>query len=311
MKLTQIILEGHNKPKVVVMAGGAAAGKSSLLKKLDLSSLPLVNPDKYVEDPNHKGYNNLSVGTRLADQEAEELSKTKTSFVWDTTASNPSKVQDLINSGYNVYMVMVYTHPMNAFISNFKRTRRVPSAAVFATWRNVYQLISDYIKMTGGNFSLYINDKKGKYSKEVEGFDLASKNGARGIADYLQRWVNSQEGDDDGGSTFRKPIEMSQEEENEFYKATQGILWDKENYSEDRAIKKAFLDAFQKNGVGPGADKLKHAVKKYREGKEKRDQKESEVLDNIAEMLFSPEFQELLQHSSVKEIDQKVQEFLA
>lgn len=164
--------------------------------------------------------------------------------------------------------------------------------------------------MTGGNFSLYINDRKGKYAKEVEGFDLAAKNGAQGISDYLKKYVNSKNPNDDG-STFRKPLEMSQEEENEFEKATQGIDWDKGNYSEDRAIKKAFIDAFKKNGVGPGADKLKDAVKKYRDQKEKNDQKQAEVLDNIAQMLFSPEFQEQLKHSSAQEIDSKLQDFLA
>ena len=310
INLTDLILEAKGRPKVIVMAGGAAAGKSSLLDKLNLGSLPIVNPDKYVEDPNHQAYNNLSRAAALADKEAEDLSTTKQSFVWDTTASNPTKVKELITKGYDVYMVMVYTHPMNAFVGNFKRERRVPEAAVFSTWRNVYQLIKDYNKMTGGQFSLYINDRKGKYAAEVEAFDTAAKNGAKGISDFLKRWVSSKNPDDDG-STFRKPLEMSQEEENEFFKATQGIDWDKGNYSEDRAIKKAFLDAFQKNGVGPGADKLKDAVKKYRDLKAKNDQKQEEVLENIAEMLFSPEFQEQLKHSSAQEIDKALQDFLA
>ena len=38
MKLTQLILEARNKPKLVVMAGGAGAGKSYLLNQLDLGS---------------------------------------------------------------------------------------------------------------------------------------------------------------------------------------------------------------------------------------------------------------------------------
>ena len=101
------------------------------------------------------------------------------------------------------------------------------------------------------------------------------------------------------------------EDQQEFNFATQGIDWDKENRSEDKAIKTAFLNAYKKNGVGPGADKLKDAVKKYRDSKEKSNKANDEILDNIAEMLFSPQFQELLQHSSPQEIDQKVQEFLA
>lgn len=307
MKLIDLILERQGRPKVVVMAGGAGAGKSYLLNQLDLTSLPQVNPDKYVEDPKHPAYNNLSQGARLADQEAENLSNNKESFVWDTTASNPTKVKDLVNKGYDVYMVMVYTHPMISYISNFSRKRNIPSAAVFSTWRNVYQLIKDYSKITKGNLSIFVSDRGGKYNKEIEAFNTAAKNGPSGIKDYLQKY-NEKNGIQ--GSTFRKPIEMSQQEEEEFFKATQGIDWDKEGYGEDRAIKKAFLDSYNKNGVGPGADKLKDAVKKYRDRKSKADEREDEILTNIADMLFSPKFQELLQHSTPQEIDQKVQAFL-
>jgi predicted kinase len=308
MKLINILVEASaSKPKVVIMAGGAGVGKSTLLNKLDLGSLPHVNPDKYVEDPEHPAYNNLSQGARLADQEAEELSSNRETFVWDTTASNPKKVKDLLNKGYDAFMVMVYTHPMISYISNSKRERKVPGAAVFSTWRNVYQLIGDYSKMLKGNLAISVNDRGGEYSKEIEAFNTAAKNGPQGIKEYLQKY---NEANNIGGSTFRKPIEMSQEEEEEFLRATSDVDYDKENYGEDRAVKDAFLKAYQKNGVGPGDDKLRDAIKKYRDRKEKQEQREADVLENIAEMLFSPVFQELLQHSTPQEIDQKVQEFL-
>ena len=76
-------------------------------------------------------------------------------------------------------------------------------------------------------------------------------------------------------------------------------------------MKKAFKDAYDKNGVGPGLDKMKDVLKKYRDRKAKQDERETEVLDNIAEMLFNEKFQKLLQHSTPKEIDSKVQAFLA
>ena len=307
IKLSELILERQSRPKVVIMAGGAGAGKTYLLNQLDLASMPIVNPDKFVEDPDHPAYNNLGAGARLADKEAENLSTDKKSFVWDTTASNPAKVKDLVNKGYDIYMVMVYTHPMISYISNFNRKRNIPSAAVFSTWRNVYQLIKDYSKITKGNLSLFVSDRGGKYNKEIEAFNTAAKNGAQGIKDYLQKY---NEKNNIGGSTFRKPIELSTQEEEEFLKASNGIDYDKNNYGEDRAIKKAFVDAYKKNGVGPGADKLKDAVKKYRDRKRSADEKEEQVLTNIADMVFSPKFQELLQHSTPKEIDQKIQAFL-
>jgi predicted kinase len=308
IKLTDLILERQGRPKVIVMAGGAGAGKSYLLNQLSLSSLPQVNPDKYVEDPDHPAYNNLSQGARLADKEAQELSDNKTSFVWDTTASNPKKVQELINKGYDVFMVMVYTHPMISYISNFSRERNIPGAAVFSTWRNVYQLIADYDKITNGNLAIFVSDRGGKFNKEIEAFNTAAKNGPSGIKDYLERY---NEANNIGGSTFRKPIELSAEEEEEFKKHIGSLDYDKEGYGEDRALKKAFKDAYDKNGVGPGLDKMKDVLKKYRDRKAKQDEKETEVLDNIADMLFNEKFQKLLQHSTPKEIDSKVQAFLA
>ena len=290
------------------MAGGAGAGKTYLLNQLNLSSLPQVNPDKYVEDPDHPAYNNLGAGARLADKEAAELSDEKTSFVWDTTASNPKKIQDLINKGYDVFMVMVYTHPMISYISNFSRERNIPGAAVFSTWRNVYQLIADYDKITNSNLAIFVSDRGGKYNKEIEAFNTAAKNGPSGIKDYLERY---NEANNIGGSTFRKPIQLSAQEEEEFKKHIGSLDYDKEGYGEDRALKKAFKDAYDKNGVGPGLDKMKDVLKKYRDRKAKQDQRETEVLDNIADMLFNEKFQKLLQHSTPREIDSKVQAFLA
>jgi|TARA_R100000081_G_C4814947_1_gene174166 hypothetical protein len=308
IKLSELILERPSRPKVVIMAGGAGAGKTYLLNQLDLASMPIVNPDKYVEDPDHPAYNNLGAGARLADQEAENLSTGKKSFVWDTTASNPSKVKSLVDKGYDVYMVMVYTHPMISFISNFSRERNIPGVAVFSTWRNVYQLINQYNKMLKGNLSLFVSDRGGKYDKEIEAFNTAAKNGPKGIKDYLQRYSEST---GIGKSTFFKPVEMSQQEEEEFKKATLDIDYDKDNRSEDKAIKNAFLKAYRKNGMAPGDDQLIDALKKYRDRKEKNDSRHEEVLESIAKMLFDPKFQDLLQHSSPAEIDSNVQNFLA
>tara|TARA_R100001129_G_scaffold33386_1_gene22516 strand:- start:15027 stop:15956 length:930 start_codon:yes stop_codon:yes gene_type:complete len=308
IKLTDLILEVTDRPKVIVMAGGAGVGKSYLLTQLGLSSLPQVNPDKYVEDPEHPAYNNLGAGARLADKEAEDLAASGTSFVWDTTASNPQKVKDLKDKGYDIYMIMVYTHPMISYISNFSRKRNIPGVAVFQTWRNVYQLIKEYYKITNGNMSIFINDRGGKFDKEIKAFDTAAKNGPEGIKDYLQRY-NNDKGIE--GSTFFKPVEMSSQEEDEFKKAIVGVDYDTKSRSETKALQQAFLKAYRNNGVGPGADKLKDAVKKYRDRKEKNDKRHEEVLDNIADMLFNPTFQELLKHSTPQEIDKNVQQFLA
>lgn len=308
IKLLNLIKEQTGKPKAVVMAGGGGVGKSYLLQQLDLSSLTQFNPDKYVEDPDHPYYNKLGPAASQVNKDVVAASDEGSSFVWDTTASNPTKIKDLINKGYDVYMIMVYAHPMISYASNFGRKRALPAVAVFATWRNVYQLIGQYQDILGDNISIFVSDRGGKYEKEVGDFNKAAEKGVNGIKEYLKVY-NEENGI--GGSSFFTPVEMSKEQEDAFNQAVLDVEYDKGNRSEDKAVKKAFFKTFDKNGVGPGDDKLRDAVKKYRDSKVKSDNRNEEVLENIAEMLFSPEFQELLKHSDVKDIDNKVQEFLA
>lgn len=310
IKLTDLILEATNKPKAVIMAGGAGAGKSYLLNQLNLDSLEQFNPDKYVEDKEHPYYNNLGAASVQVEKDVLAAAEEKTSLVWDTTASGKKfdeNLDKLLNIGYDVYMVMVYTHPMISYISNFKRGRNIPASSVFTTWRNAYQKIGNFDKKLKGNFSIFVNDRGGEFKKEIEGFNTAAKNGVTGIKDYLKAY-NDRTGA--GKSSFFKPVQMSQEEEQEFNNAVVNVDWDRDNRSEDKALKQAFLKSYQKIGTGPGEDKLRDVVKKYRDRKISRDKDNDAVLDSIADMIFSPKFQDLLKHSTPREIDQKVQAFL-
>ena len=310
IKLTDLILEATNRPKAVIMAGGAGAGKSYLLNQLNLDSLEQFNPDKYVEDKDHPYYNNLGAASVQVEKDVLAAAEDKTSLVWDTTASGKKfdeNLDKLLDGGYDVYMVMVYTHPMISYISNFKRGRNIPASSVFTTWRNAYQKIEDFNKKLKGNFSIFVNDRGGEFKKEIEGFNTAAKNGVNGIKDYLKAY-NDRTGA--GKSSFFKPVQMSHEEEQEFNKAVTNIDWNKDNRSEDKALKTAFLKSYQKIGTGPGEDKLKDTVLKYRKRKADADERNDAVLNSIADMLFSPKFQDLLKHSTPKEIDQKVQAFL-
>ena len=310
MKLSTIILEDRYKPKAVIMAGGAGSGKSYLLNQLNLDSLTQFNPDKYVEDKNHPYFNNLGAASRQVEKDVLAAAKEKTSLVWDTTASGAKfdeNLNKLIKGGYDVYMVMVYTHPIISYISNFQRGRNIPGSSVFLTWRNAYQKIEDFNRKLKGNFSIFVNDRGGEFKKEIEGFNTAAKNGANGIKDYLKAY-NDRTGA--GKSSFFKPVVMSQEEEQEFDKATLNVDWKKDNRSEDKALKTAFLKSYQKIGTGPGEDKLRDVVKKYRDKRDSKEKDNDAVLDSIADMVFNPTFQDLLQHSSPQEIDQKLQAFL-
>jgi len=307
IKLLNLITEETRNPKAVIMAGGGGVGKSYLLNQLNLSTLEQFNPDKYVEDPDHKYYNLLGPASIQVGKDVAAAAEKGTSFVWDTTASNTSKVKELLDKGYGVYMIMVYAHPMISYASNFSRNRALPAVAVFKTWRNVYQLIGQYQDMLGDNISIYVSDRGGKYNKEIEDFNKAAEKGVNGIKEYLKVY---NEENNVKGSSFFSPVELDKEEEAAFNQAVVNVEFDKDNRSEDKAVKQAFLKAYKNTGESPGEDKLKDAVDKYRARKEKSDTQNDEVIGNIAKMLFDPEFQELLKHSDVKEIDKKVQAFL-
>jgi len=307
IKLLNLIQEQIGRPKAIVMAGGGGTGKSYLLQQLDLISLQQFNPDKYVEDPDHRFHNNLGAASTLVAKDVAAAAEKGTSFVWDTTASNPSKIQELLDKGYDVYMIMVYAHPMISYIANFQRNRALPAVAVFSTWRNVYQLIAQYQQMLGDNLSIFINDRGGKFNKEIEDFNKAAERGVNGIKEYLKSY-NDKMGT--GKSSFFTPVKMKPEEEKAFIAATADVDYDRENRSEDKALKQEFLKFYQNNGVSPGDDQLIKARDKFRVKREKLDKKTGDVLENIAQMLFSPEFQKLLKSSSVADIDKKVQKFL-
>ena len=311
IKLANLIFEASQRPKAVVMAGGAGAGKSYLIDKLGLISLPMFNPDKYVEDPQHPYHNNLSAASGQVDKDVQAAAETGKSLVWDTTASNPAKIQNLIDKGYDVYMVMVYTHPMVAFINNFSRERRVPKTAVFSTWRNVYQLIGKYTDLLGDNFSLFVNLRQDKFGKEIEEFNKAAERGASGVADYLESYIEKTGGKEAYGSTFRKAYDLpSEDAKTAFEEENRNIEFDRENESMHKELKKYWFKFYEKNGTGPGDDKMKKKVDTIERGYIRNKEREKEVLVNIASMLTDKEFQDQLKHSDVAEIDRKVQTFL-
>lgn len=311
MRLMQVLLEETQKPKAVIMAGGAGAGKTYLLDQLNLGSLTNYNPDKYVEDKNHPYYNNLSAASGQVAKDVEAASEKGESFVWDTTASNPSKVSELIGKGYDVFMVMVYTHPMISFIANFSRERRIPKVAVFQTWSNVYKLIDDYKKMLGEDFALYINDRGGKYSKEVEAFNKAASNGAKGVEEYLAQYMEENGGEEAFASTFRKEVGLPAELEKKFQEIIKGANIDQSDEASMKPLRKDFEKYAHHYESGKyGKDRLENLFKKALETRQKLKDNEEAILGDIAEMLHNQTFQELLKHSSEKEIDSKLQKFL-
>ena len=159
IKLTDLLKEVQNKPKAIIMAGGASVGKSTILKTIDsqLKGFENLNADKYVEDKDSPMFGNLSAASsQIRKQDLPNAIAAKRNLIYDTTASNLSTLQptlDMLNEGgYDVMMLMVYAHPIVSFLRNYKRERKVPAVGVLGTWANVYNLLEEYKNIFGDNF---------------------------------------------------------------------------------------------------------------------------------------------------------------
>lgn len=234
IKLIDILKEAMApKDKMIILAGGAGAGKSTLINKIKGSApgFEIINPDKYVEDKNSPMYNNLMQSSmQVDDKDVPAALAAHQSFIWDTTAANAAKlfgglyrrkeVPGLINQhpDYDVMMIMVYAHPIVSFLRNFKRERKVPKIAVLSTWNSVYGNIDTYKTKLGDNFVMYQAPDE-EYAKEINEFNSAVKTGK------LYDWLNAltlQDKDAFKSTLGNKPTEpLSPEEQAKKDKATE------------------------------------------------------------------------------------------
>ena len=186
------------KDKMIIMAGAAGSGKSTLISKIESATpgFEIINPDKYVEDKDSPMYNNLMQSSmQVDDKDVPDALANHKSFIWDTTASNANKlfgglykrkeVPGLLNQhpDYDVMMIMVYAHPIVSFLRNFKRERRVPRMGVISTWNSVYGNIDTYKSKLGDNFIMY-QAPDDEYQTEINGFNEAVKQGK--LYDWLE-----------------------------------------------------------------------------------------------------------------------------
>ena len=186
------------KDKMIIMAGAAGSGKSTLISKIKSATpgFEIINPDKYVEDKDSPMYNNLMQSSmQVDDKDVPDALANHKSFIWDTTASNANKlfgglykrkeVPGLLNQhpDYDVMMIMVYAHPIVSFLRNFKRERRVPRIGVISTWNSVYGNIDTYKSKLGDNFIMY-QAPDDEYQTEINDFNEAVKQGR--LYDWLE-----------------------------------------------------------------------------------------------------------------------------
>ena len=214
IKLTDLLKEVQNKPKAIIMAGGASVGKSTILKTIDsqLKGFENLNADKYVEDKDSPMFGNLSAASnQIRKQDLPSAITAKRNLIYDTTASNLSTLQptlDMLNEGgYDVMMIMVYAHPIVSFLRNYKRERKVPAAGVLGTWGNVYNLLDEYKNIFKDNFILVNTPSGPEEETEIANFEKAYKDGT--LKEYFDNLLSTGQ----FTSSFRKDdAELSPEE---------------------------------------------------------------------------------------------------
>lgn len=251
IKLIHLLLEIASKSKMIIMAGGAGAGKSTLVDKIknELPRFEIMNPDKYVEDESSSMYNSLTQASmQVDDKDVPEAIASNKNFIWDTTASNASKmlggtykrkeVSGVLNTpNYDTLMVMVYAHPIVSFLRNFKRERKVPKIGVIQTWNNVYGNIDAYKSKLGDNFMLY-QAPDAEYQKEIDEFNEAVKQGK--LYEWLENLI-AQNPEQFSSSFRKKPTEPLSPEEQEKKKKTAEKM--KELYKEQvQKLEQEFLN---------------------------------------------------------------------
>jgi len=214
IKLTNLLLEAMDKPKAIIMAGGAAVGKSTVLNQIQssLKGFENLNADKYVEDKDSPMFGNLSAASsQIRKKDLPNAIANKKNLIYDTTASNLGTLQPILDElkdgGYDVMMIMVYAHPIVSFLRNYKRERKVPAVGVLGTWANVYNLLEEYKNIFRDNFVLVQTPAGPEEFAEIANFEKAYQNGE--LKEYFDNLLSTGQ----FTSTFKKSdVGLSPEE---------------------------------------------------------------------------------------------------
>jgi hypothetical protein len=310
MKLSQILLEQEGKPRALVMAGGGGAGKSYLLSKINTEGYKLHNPDTYVEDPNHPMHQNLSAASNQVKKDVLESIEKKESFIWDTTGRSLDIATTILDAGYDLMVIMVYTHPIISFTANFERERSIPKSAVFSTWQQSYDLIDGYRDLLGNNFILVSNLRGGEYEKKINDFNKAAQKGGEGILQYLDTLIAKDP--KKYQTSFAKPFEIEDPEALEAYEEeTRGLNVDLDDESMVKQLKRHFMSSWNKKGVGPGRTSMEKKMATIERGRDTAVERNTKVMDSIADMVTSSEFNQTLNPEKDSVAISKANKFLA
>jgi signal recognition particle receptor subunit beta len=179
ISLVQLLKEVQSKPKAILMAGPAGAGKSYTLNQLGLKDFTTINVDDDYEELLKKELGKSDFASmspeelstaakmmgkaRATTKEKEILATTNlNNIVVDGTGASykniVKKKDELENIGYDVFMVLIYVSPMTSLTRNAERGRSLPTSAVLTSWANVVKNIEPYRQLFGNNIVVINNN---------------------------------------------------------------------------------------------------------------------------------------------------------
>jgi signal recognition particle receptor subunit beta len=179
ISLVQLLKEVQSKPKAILMAGPAGAGKSYTLNQLGLKDFTTINVDDDYEELLKKELGKSDFASmspeelstaakmmgkaRATTKEKEILATTNlNNIVVDGTGASykniVKKKDELENMGYDVFMVLIYVSPMTSLTRNAERGRSLPTSAVLTSWANVAKNIEPYRQLFGNNIVVINNN---------------------------------------------------------------------------------------------------------------------------------------------------------
>jgi len=302
ISLYQILNEILNQPKALILAGGAGSGKTHFIKnkigslnshtniftlKNSKFKFKYLNPDDFVEKENlplgkamEKFRNKFSLHT-----------KQKANILWDTTGANIKNTLSKIQE-YDIFMIMVYTHPLISILQNFKRDRKLPLEAVIKVWNQVYNNIKPYQELLKNKFIIINNEIPG-YEDEVKIFDKNLKRGKKYLKLYLEELIN-QNPQKFQTSFFREFNFSNLSLEEDFFELLLKSSYDKD--LDERLLnnlKKEFQKKYEETGKTPNKKFIELTLTKLRNDKDKKNEEFNNNLDNIVEFFNSSKYREI------------------
>ena len=178
-------------PKAIFMAGPAGAGKSFILKKLNIDGFKTINVDDDFEEllqkelgksdfasmsPEELSTAGKLMGTARKNTREKEIASVESlqNIVIDGTgaASRPllKKKAELESLGYKTFMILIYVSPMTSLKRNTERGRSLPTGAVLSSWKGLSSNIATYRDEFNNNIVVINNDPEDvdkSYSPEI------------------------------------------------------------------------------------------------------------------------------------------------